>query len=82
MLYLLLKFYQDPFIREVTDHNSTQCKSWGCSKLQTLQTTELLSLYFDLLNLSTQFHPKITSISYLQFDYESFSSWVEEVISI
>ena len=83
MLYLPLRFCQDPFIRvEVTDHNSTQCKSWGCSKLQTLQTTELLSPYFDLLNLSTQFHTDITSISYLQFDYESFSTWMEQVISI
>ena len=29
MLYLPLRFHQDPFIRvEVTDHNSTQCKAW------------------------------------------------------
>ena len=74
MLYLPLRFHHDPFIRvEVTGHNSTQCKSWGCGKLRTLQITELLAFHLDLLNLFTRFHTEITPISYLQCDYESFS---------
>ena len=83
MLYLPLRFGPDPFIRiEVTGHNSTQCKFWGCSKLWTLQITKLLAPYLDLLNLLTQFHTEITPISYLQCNYESFSMWLEVVISI
>ena len=80
-MYLPLRFRPAPFIRvEVTSHYSTECKSWGCSKLQTLQITELLAPYLDRLNPLTQFHTEITSISYLQFDYESFSTWPEGVI--
>ena len=57
MLYVPLKFRPDPFIRvEVVGHNSTQCKSWGCGKLRTLQITELLAPYLDVLNLLTRFH--------------------------
>ena len=83
MLYVPLRFHQDPFIRvEVTGHNSTQCKFWGCSKLRTFQITELLALHLDLLNLLARFHTEITPISYLQCDYESFSTRREEVISI
>ena len=75
MLYLPLQFHQDPFIRvEFTGHNSTQSKSWSCGKLQTLQLTKLLALHLDLLNLLTRFHTEITPISYLQCDYESFST--------
>ena len=75
MLYLPLRFHQDPLIRvEVTGHNSTQCKSWGCGKLRTLQISELLALHLDLLNLLTRFHTEITPISYLQCDYENFST--------
>ena len=75
MLYLPLRFHPDPFIRvEVTGHNSTRCKSWGCGKLQILQITKLLALNLDLLNLLTRFHTEITPISYLQCDYESFST--------
>ena len=83
MLYLPLRFHQDPFICvEVTGHNSTQCKSWGCCKLRTLQITELLTPYLDLLNLLTRFHTEITRINFLQCDYESFSTSWEGVISI
>ena len=75
MLYLPLRFPPDPYIRvEVTGHNSTQCKSWGCGKLLTLQITKLLAPYVGLLNLLTQFHTEITPISYLQCNYESFST--------
>ena len=75
MPYLPLRFHPDPFICiEVTGHNSTGCKSWGCGKLRTFQITELLALYLDLLNLLTRFHTEITPISYLQCDYESFST--------
>ena len=64
MLYLLLRFHKDPFIRvEVTGHISTQCKSWSCGKLRTLQITELLALHLDLLNLLTRFHTEITPIT-------------------
>ena len=38
---------------EVTGHNLTQCKSWGCGKLWTLQITELLAPQLDLLNILT-----------------------------
>ena len=66
MLYLPLRFHQDPFIRvEVTGHNSTLCKSCGCGKPRTLQITELLAPYLDLLNLLTRFHTEIAPISYL-----------------
>ena len=83
MLYLPLRFHQDPFIRaEVTGHNSTQCKSWGYGKLCILQITELLVPYLDLLNILTWFHTEIAPISYLQCDYESLSTWPEGVISI
>ena len=75
MLYLPLRFHPDPFIRvEVTGHNSTWCKPWGCGKPRTLQIMKLLAPYLDLLNLLTRFHTEITSISYLQCDYESFST--------
>ena len=54
-------YHQDPFIRvEITDHNSTQCISWGYGKLRTIQISKHLDPYLDLLNLS---------ICYLQFDY-------------
>ena len=75
MLYLPLRFRPDPFIRvEVTGHNSTGCKSWCCGKLQTLQIIKLLAPYLDLLYLLTRFHTEIMLISYLQCDYESFST--------
>ena len=81
--YLSIRFRTDSFVRvEVIGHNSTHCKSWGSGKLQVLQITELLAPYLDLPNLLTRFHTKITSIYYLQCDYESFSTWPEEVISI
>ena len=77
MLYLPLRFRQDPVIRvevtaRVTGHNSTQCICWGCGKLRTLQITKFLVPYFDLLNLLMRFHTEITPISYLQCDYEGF----------
>ena len=51
MLYLPLRFCPDPIICvEGTGYNSTQCKSWGCGKHRTLQVTELLAPYLDLLN--------------------------------
>ena len=82
MLYLPLRFCPDPFIHvEVTGHNSIQCKSWGYSKLQTLQITELLVPYLDLLNLLTRFHTEITH-KLLQCNYKSFQTWPEVVISI
>ena len=59
-----------------------QCKSWDCGQLRTLQITEHLAPYLDLLNLLTWFHAEITPIGYLQCDYESFPSWSEEVTSI
>ena len=63
-LYLPLRFSPDSFIRiEVTGYNSIQCKSWGYSKLRTLQITKRLVPYLDLLNLLTQFHTEITPIS-------------------
>ena len=61
MLYLPLRFRPDPFIRvELTGHNLTQCKSYGCGKLWTPQITKLLAPYHDLLNPLTQFHTEIT----------------------
>ena len=64
MFYVPLRFHQDLLVRvEVTGHNSTQCISWGCCKLWTLQITKLLAPYQDLLNLLTQFHTEITPIS-------------------